>query len=730
MYINIPSRSGTPTKGHRTPATPGSPSKYTDYFSQPRRRIHVIRILSISLAVVLCYIVATRGPETSTWVPTTVQDKLNFGDHAATHVGENAPPRGYGDTDSGRWSDSVEEHNDDNTHKDEEMEHTVDRLEGDEEAEYEKVKNSQTDNKEPHLEEGADYVPEGGSDEESAVEPSHHTQSTPFVAHNIGSGEKYSFREALRDVLHMIPDEIYTRDLLRPLEGGGQDRLKELGIRVRAFHKFFTVWEALHVVADAKLTYVRDDVINYLENAPEKELAEVSNLERGDIVRAYERYRAFLAQLSHILFPYTSPYFADHLTLHAHFRNGGRGIVLSGNDKQAPFFLTSIMSFRKLGCNLPVEIMYLGENDLNDDWRMKLESIPGVVTRDLSQMVSDDGWELKGWASKAFALLMSSFREVIYLDADALFFVNPEDLFQDPGYVETGALFFRDRVYAPSSRKQWLKDMLPKPISKKAQTSRYWTGESREQQESGCLVVDKWRHFVAMLTVTRMNGPDRDDNSKTGAKGVYSLFYGDKETFWLGWELAGDTDYWFNEGAVGNMGVVSEHQYYKLIEGHAEFLPDYHPPISQSSHEHDTKPKSEHKEESKKEDSEEHKQEKEHKQEMADDHEKRSSSDVHSLYTVSSPQLLHLDLNNRPLWFNGWILDDKYEEAKHVNVSTWDVFLSEVKETNEAPEWKIGSHNMAVLKSTHAFEFTEGEKEVLAMIVEVARENGALKPGQ
>ena len=153
------------------------------------------------------------------------------------------------------------------------MEHTVDRLEGDEEAEYEKVKNSQTDNKEPHLEEGADYVPEGGSDEESAVEPSHHTQSTPFVAHNIGSGEKYSFREALRDVLHMIPDEIYTRDLLRPLEGGGQDRLKELGIRVRAFHKFFTVWEALHVVADAKLTYVRDDVINYLENAPEKELA-------------------------------------------------------------------------------------------------------------------------------------------------------------------------------------------------------------------------------------------------------------------------------------------------------------------------------------------------------------------------------------------------------------------------------------------------------------------------
>ncbi|KAH0279408.1 putative alpha-1,3-mannosyltransferase, partial [Aureobasidium melanogenum] len=695
--------------------TPGSPSKYTDYFHQPRRRTHIVRILAISLAIVLCYIVATRGPESSQWVPTTIQDKVSFGDHAGKPVDEKAPPRGYSDTDSGRWTEPAEEQDESTLDSGKEMEHTVDRIEGDEEAEYEKLKDSQTDNKDPDMKEGSDYVSSTGSDEESAVEPSHHTQSTPFVAHNIGNGEKYSFQEALRDVLHMVPDEIYTRDLLRPLEGGGQDRLKELGIRARAFHKFFTVWEALHVVADTKLTYVRDDVINYLENAPEKELAEVSDLERGDIIRAYERYRAFLAKLSSILYPYTSPYFADHLTLHAHFRNGGRGVVLSGNDKQAPFILTSIMSFRKLGCKLRVEIMYLGENDLNDDWRMRLESIPGVVTRDLSQMVSDEGWELKGWASKAFALLMSSFREVIYLDADTLFFVNPAELFEDPGYIETGALFFRDRVYAPSSRKQWLKDILPKPISKKAQTSRYWTGESREQQESGCLVVDKWRHFVAMLTVTRMNGPDRDDNAKTGAKGVYSLFYGDKETFWLGWELAGDTDYWFNEGAAGNMGVVSEHVYYKLVEGKAEIIENYQPPVLQSTHEHDAET-----------------QDKSNQGAETDKEASLTKRDdkVHELYTVSSPQLLHLDLNNRPLWFNGWILDDKYEENKHVNVSTWDVYLSEVKETHEAAEWRIGGHNMATLKSNKAFEFTQKEKDVLQMIVETARENGALKPGQ
>ncbi|KEQ90181.1 glycosyltransferase family 71 protein [Aureobasidium subglaciale EXF-2481] len=529
---------------------------------------------------------------------------------------------------------------------------------------------------------GSDYVSETGSDRASVVDLSDDTESVP-TAHKIGNGDKESLREALKDILDNMPDETHAGKLLQPLEGGGQERLKELGTKIRAFHKYFATWETLHVVNNSKLAYVRDDVIQYLENAPEKELSEVSQLERGDIVRAYERYRAFLGRLSHMLFPYTSPYFGDHMALHSHFRNGGRGIVLSGNDKQAPYILTSLKVIRKLGSSLPVEIMYL-ENELNEDWRTKLEAVPGVIARNLSQMVSDEGWELKGSASKPFALLMSSFREVIYLDADALFFVNPEVLFEDPGYVETGTLFFRDRITSPSSRKQWLKDMLPKPISRKAQTSRYWTGKSREQQDSGVLVVDKWRHFVAMLTVARMNGPDRDDNPKTGSKGVFSLFYGDKETFWLGWELAGDTDYWFNEGATGNMGITAEDT------GKANDLSD-EPDLG-----------------------------------VTTSHEKRDLP-IHPLYTISSPQLLHLSTSNRPLWFSGWILDDNFEDPKDTAISIWENYLSETKETNEPAEWRIAGHGMATLKSNKLFKFTAKENDALSMIVETAREVGAVR---
>ncbi|KAL1304964.1 hypothetical protein AAFC00_003872 [Neodothiora populina] len=148
-------------------------------------------------------------------------------------------------------------------------------------------------------------------------------------------------------------------------------------------------------------------------------------------------------------------------------------------------------------------------------------------------MVRDDGRELAGWAAKPFAMLLSSFREVISIDADAVFFLNPELLFEDPQYKETGALFFRDRSIFPEEKRKWLNKVLPKPIARSARATRLWTGESGHQQESGGVLVDKWKHFVELLLVTRMNGPDRDGNAEEGIEGIHDMVYGDKETFWL-----------------------------------------------------------------------------------------------------------------------------------------------------------------------------------------------------
>ena len=104
-------------------------------------------------------------------------------------------------------------------------------------------------------------------------------------------------------------------------------------------------------------------------------------------------------------------------------------------------------------------------------------------------MVTDTEWRLAGWAAKPFAILLSSFREVLFIDADALFFKNPEMLFEDPGYQETGALFFKDRVILPEFRRDLLYRILPEPIPKAARQSYFWTGLSGHMQESGVVLV-------------------------------------------------------------------------------------------------------------------------------------------------------------------------------------------------------------------------------------------------
>lgn len=345
--------------------------------------------------------------------------------------------------------------------------------------------------------------------------------------------ERPQFEKALARIMELLPGEMHMRDLLRPVEGTGKERIREMGLRTHAYKAYFEAWEDLHLDTDDEGgTYVRDDVVQYIRSHVHDDMvagAGIPGLESIDLaqqIRNYENYRFFLSKFGQMLFPYTAPYFSDHMSLHAHFKRGGRGIVLTAGDDQAPYLLTSIPIMRELGCNLPVEVMYLGDSDLSEDFRSDLEAMDGVVTRDIAQMVNDEGWRLAGWAAKPFAILFSSFREVIFIDADSLFFKSPEVLFDDPSYQKHGALFFKDRLIMPENKKRFLQQILPKPISKQVKQSRMWTGDSGHMQESGVVVVDKWRHFMAMLLVTRMNGPDRDGNKDEGRIGVYDLMYG------------------------------------------------------------------------------------------------------------------------------------------------------------------------------------------------------------
>lgn len=674
--------------------------------------------------------------------------------------------------------------------------------------------------------------------------------------YNIHNGLPFNIVEGMQELLAIVPDEIYTRDLLTTISGGGEQRLREVGLRSRLFAKYFATWEALHVVSDAGAgsALVRDDVIQYLRDTAD--LSAISPLPRAELIRTYEQFRAFLSQFAAVLFPWTEPYFADHMTLHAHSYNAGRGIVISGFDAVAPYILTAIKTFRRMGCDLPIEVFYLGDRDLGDESRELLEALPGVTTRNLRQMVADRGWEIDGFATKAFSILMSSFREVLFLDADVLFLRDPALLFQDPAYKDTGALFFKDRLVTPTTKKKFLREILPKPVSAKARTSYYWTGESSEMQESGVMLIDKWKHFVSLLVITRMNGPDRNDDGDD--KGVYSFFYGDKETFWLGFELAGDTDYNFHQGVDGAMGTVKQIEIWKSgddTSGDIEFsqsdsfanedtketIPGGHPINHGGSHRNILGGSSMHEPETSDQGSSDednsfsnakdaqssygspentdqgHDSLSDNGSPAADSAQdgkqssnglstkeqvdsirgmidlarqtirqkdgaegtpkegedqrlwRRDSNDASTRhketlgaedysfddfnamdssvtnFTICSAQLLHLDLEGRPLWFNGWIQEDKFDHNPMVAVSKFEYFLKERRETlikrkvqgvngevlevedNDPADWALGDHNKCCLTSDRVYKLTEDELQTLDMIVSTARDVGAVR---
>ena len=119
---------------------------------------------------------------------------------------------------------------------------------------------------------------------------------------------------------------------------------------------------------------------------------------------------------------------------------------------------------------------------------------------------------LIGWALKSYAMLHSSFREVLFLDADNVPVSNPEYLFETPQFRQTGAIFWPDRKEGTT------KD--PRII--------WWTCGLRPPREpefeSGQIVLDKERTWRALRLAGWFN---------ENCDFYYQYFHGDKETFHL-----------------------------------------------------------------------------------------------------------------------------------------------------------------------------------------------------
>jgi alpha 1,3-mannosyltransferase len=185
---------------------------------------------------------------------------------------------------------------------------------------------------------------------------------------------------------------------------------------------------------------------------------------------------------------------------------------------------------------------------------------------------------------------------------------------------------------------------------------------------------------------------------------------GDKETFWLGWELVGDQDYTFHQGDAGTMGVVQKHP---IEEPKPRLVRKKRPILDENGQPRHN----------------------DQGEEIAEEYEAYEDSEPPpnpanqpepTNYTICAPQLLHLDMDGKPLWFNGWLLDNKFADKKSKKFGKFEHYLIEPREIREPGAWQLEEANMCCLTTDADLkrDFTQNEKDILDMMIAQGREVG------
>jgi hypothetical protein len=194
----------------------------------------------------------------------------------------------------------------------------------------------------------------------------------------------------------------------------------------------------------------------------------------------------------------------------------GRGIVIAGGGpRYFPSLYVTVRAIRHVGCDLPIQVWYLGREDELPAERWRLLEPFGVECVDADAVRERRPCRiLNGWELKVYAVLHSPFAEVLSLDADCYPVRDPGFLFEDAGYRETGAVFWPDSV--SGSPLDW----------------RAFGVEpsGRASVESGQFVVDKHRSWRPLALAWWYN--DHSDWS-------YLHGYGDMHTFDVAWARCG-----------------------------------------------------------------------------------------------------------------------------------------------------------------------------------------------
>ncbi|KAJ3383302.1 hypothetical protein HDU92_004271 [Lobulomyces angularis] len=229
------------------------------------------------------------------------------------------------------------------------------------------------------------------------------------------------------------------------------------------------------------------------------------------------------------------------------------GIVMTVSDNYFVMSYTVIKMLKEIfNSELNFELFYFGEEDLSVKNIEMLEKIEGVKVIDLASLVNNEYLKLSPkYDIKPFAALFSSFKNVLLMDSDAIFFQSPDVLFKNSKFLSSGTLFFHDRTWVDPNinqkHKNFLLKFFSKEVPKHVKNLNFWNLKSFHEMDSGVVLINKQKHFVGLLATCSMFLEER--------KGEFYIS-GDKETFWMGLAAVEEDFEFFDYSTTGIPGVI------------------------------------------------------------------------------------------------------------------------------------------------------------------------------
>ncbi|KAJ5669279.1 CAZyme family GT71 [Penicillium macrosclerotiorum] len=197
---------------------------------------------------------------------------------------------------------------------------------------------------------------------------------------------------------------------------------------------------------------------------------------------------------------------------------GTKGIVSTAGGAYLPVLVISLRMLRRTGSTLPMEVFLADETEYEAYICDVVLPSLGARCIVLSRILAVAPAHIAKYQFKPFAMLFSSFEELLFLDADAFPLTAPETLFRNEPFRATGLVTWPDFWASSTSPHYFTIAGVPAPAM-----------GVRQSGESGELLLSKAVHAQTLLLATYYNywGPTHYwALLSQGAAGE-----GDKETF-------------------------------------------------------------------------------------------------------------------------------------------------------------------------------------------------------